>query len=69
MSSYSDLLEVTATYLDSSSYHYIFGNVNFYFANGIGLVEADVIQYEHIVNVLGAQYLHETGSGSVYRKN
>lgn len=77
--SYSDVLKFSANYLDSTviipnDYYYgevYKGKATLFFAKGIGLVEADISDYEHIKfwrdfsgNNLYIPY-HEMSSGSV----
>ena len=78
--SYNDVIQVHVTYFDSSSYQYsdtsmakYSANVDFYFANGTGLVEADVHHFEILKfdRYYGyySEFQHSIGSGTVYRKN
>ncbi|HET6401239.1 MAG TPA: hypothetical protein VFH95_07545 [Candidatus Kapabacteria bacterium] len=82
--SYSDVLQVSVTYLDSlrDSEQTNFGpyiyekkysaNADLYFAKGIGLVEADVHNYEYYF-IEEYYYFygfeHETATGTVWRRN
>ncbi|HEX5317063.1 MAG TPA: hypothetical protein VFX22_10475 [Candidatus Kapabacteria bacterium] len=67
---YNDVIQVHVTYLDSisSQSNKFSANVDLYFANAVGLVEADV----HSFDVLYGDpydFKHSVGSGTVYRKN
>jgi hypothetical protein len=74
--SYSDVLKFSVTYLDSAanipSFNVYKGNATLFFANGIGLVEADIADYEHIqYDATFPYYLfsfhpsyHQIGSGT-----
>ena len=81
--SYSDVLQVFVTYLDSSYSSLDFGiyvntnkysaSTDLYFANGVGLVQADIHSYEyltyHFNNGNWGMFEHKTGTGTVWRKN
>jgi hypothetical protein len=63
---------VHVTYIDSTTNfnQKNTANVDFYFANGIGLVEADVHSFEYLNSDIGGSgFKHTAGSGIVYRKN
>jgi hypothetical protein len=72
--SYSDVLKFTTNYLDSGSYYYADvykGHGILFFARGVGLVEADIPNYEHLQygwnyysGTIEATY-HQVASGTV----
>ena len=79
---YSDVLQVYATYFDSSNYNYYgyseghkqSGTGTLYFARGVGLVQGDVISYERLnygsyYPGFWGEFVHETLTGSIWRKN
>ena len=81
--SYSDVIQVFVSYFDSSfqantsfadtSIIKYAANADLYFANGVGLVEADVHNYEHLYAYIyyGRVQVgkHEYASGNIWRKN
>jgi hypothetical protein len=80
--SYSDVLQVFVSYLDSSfairQFNWSQANkyaasTDLYFANGVGLVEADIHSYEYLnydfYNGNWDMFEHKTGTGTVWRKN
>ncbi len=81
---YSDVLQVYATYLDSSGggsagdYRVVktVGAANLYFARGLGIVEGDIINYEELdssnfTNFGGGIFVadHKTATATIWRKN
>jgi hypothetical protein len=77
---YSDVLQVYVTFFysagDTIRDYYgkkTTGTANLYFARGIGLVEGNLINYEHL-NFNGYNgklwsFVHEIATGTVWRKN
>jgi hypothetical protein len=73
---YNDVIHVLATYLDSSGTKLIDErklsvNADLYFANGIGLVEADINNYEFLQydGSNSFDFSHGIASGNVWRKS
>jgi hypothetical protein len=74
--SYNDVIHVYFTGLDSSGINLINetkypADADLYFANGVGIVEADVNHYEYLNydQYNGNSFEHQTFSGSGWRKN
>ena len=75
---YTDVIQINVSYLDSTSQMPYYmnkhaANVNLYFANGVGLVEADILSWEYqnwlIEGGITYDFCHQTAKGSLYRKN